>query len=49
VTDQPAYPRESEYLVLARVLLAQQKPDQAISLLARLHAQARARALGMLR
>jgi LuxR family maltose regulon positive regulatory protein len=40
--DEPAYPREGEYLLLARLLLAQQKPDQAIALLARLHAQAEA-------
>ena len=39
VIDEPAYPREGEYLLLARLLLAQQKPDQAI---ARLHAQAEA-------
>jgi len=38
--DQPNYPREGEYLVLARVLLAQQAPQQALGLLDRLHAQA---------
>jgi LuxR family transcriptional regulator, maltose regulon positive regulatory protein len=42
VTDEPSYPREGEYLVLARVLLARQEPDQALELLARLHAQAEA-------
>jgi LuxR family maltose regulon positive regulatory protein len=42
VIDEPAYPREGEYLLLARLLLAQQKPDQAIALLARLQAQAEA-------
>jgi ATP/maltotriose-dependent transcriptional regulator MalT len=35
--DQPSYPREPEYLVLARVLLAQDRPDQAMALLERLH------------
>ncbi len=35
--DQPSYPREGEYLVLARVLLAQQQPDRALRLLAWLH------------
>ena len=35
--DQPSYPREPEYLVLARVLLAQGLPDQALGLLGRLH------------
>jgi LuxR family transcriptional regulator, maltose regulon positive regulatory protein len=38
--DDPGYPREREYLVLARVLLAQQAPEQALGLLERLHAQA---------
>jgi ATP/maltotriose-dependent transcriptional regulator MalT len=38
--DEPSYPREGEYLVLARLLLAQQQPDQALGLLERLHAQA---------
>jgi LuxR family maltose regulon positive regulatory protein len=38
--DQPSYPREREYLVLARVLLAQDAPDRALGLLERLHAQA---------
>ncbi|HZA81749.1 MAG TPA: helix-turn-helix transcriptional regulator, partial [Actinomycetes bacterium] len=38
--DQPSYLREREYLVLARVLLAQHAPDRALGLLERLHAQA---------
>jgi LuxR family maltose regulon positive regulatory protein len=38
--DQPSYPREPEYLVLARVLLAQDLPDQALGLLERLLAGA---------
>jgi LuxR family transcriptional regulator, maltose regulon positive regulatory protein len=40
--DQPGYPWEGEYLVLARVLLAQRQPDRALGLLARLHSQAAA-------
>jgi LuxR family maltose regulon positive regulatory protein len=40
--DDPGYPRESEYLVLARVLLAQDRPAQALTLLERLHAAATA-------
>jgi LuxR family transcriptional regulator, maltose regulon positive regulatory protein len=40
--DQPTYPREPEYLVLARVLLAQDLPDQALGLLERLEAVAAA-------
>ena len=36
--DEPSYPREPEYLVLARVLIAQDRPDQAIALLDRLQA-----------
>jgi LuxR family maltose regulon positive regulatory protein len=40
--DQPSYPHEPEYLVLARVLLAQDRPDQALGLLARLRAAAAA-------
>jgi LuxR family transcriptional regulator, maltose regulon positive regulatory protein len=40
--DGPSYPREPEYLVLARVLLAQDRPDQALGLLERLHAVAAA-------
>jgi len=35
--DEPSYPREPEYLVLARVLLAQGHPDQALGLLQRLY------------
>jgi ATP/maltotriose-dependent transcriptional regulator MalT len=35
--DQPSYPREAEYLVLARVLLAERTPDGAVGLLQRLH------------
>jgi LuxR family maltose regulon positive regulatory protein len=42
VTDEPSYPHEGEYLVLARVRLAQQKPDQALTLLGWLHSQAEA-------
>jgi ATP/maltotriose-dependent transcriptional regulator MalT len=40
--DEPSYPREREYLVLARVLLAEQAPKQALALLERLHARAAA-------
>ena len=35
--DEPSYPGESEYLVLARVLLAQGRPDRVLGLLERLH------------
>jgi LuxR family transcriptional regulator, maltose regulon positive regulatory protein len=38
--DEPRYPREPGYLVLARVLLAQQRPAEALTLLDRLHAAA---------
>jgi LuxR family transcriptional regulator, maltose regulon positive regulatory protein len=38
--DQPGYPREAEYLVLARVLLAQGRPAQALTLLGRMLAAA---------
>ena len=38
--DEPRYQREREYLVLARVLLAQDRPAQAVALLERLHAAA---------
>jgi LuxR family transcriptional regulator, maltose regulon positive regulatory protein len=38
--DEPSYPREREYLVLARVLLAEHAPGRALPLLERLHAQA---------
>jgi LuxR family transcriptional regulator, maltose regulon positive regulatory protein len=40
--DDPVYPREREYLVLARVLLAQNRPGPALALLGRLHAAAAA-------
>ena len=38
--DEPHYPREPGYLVLARVLLAQERPAEALALLDRLHAAA---------
>ena len=38
--DEPGYPREPEYLVLARVLLAQYRPGPALALLDWLHAAA---------
>jgi LuxR family maltose regulon positive regulatory protein len=40
--DDLGYPREPEYLVLARVLLAQDSPTPALALLGRLHAAATA-------
>jgi LuxR family transcriptional regulator, maltose regulon positive regulatory protein len=40
--DQPSYPREPEYLVLARVLLASNRAAEARDLLGRLHALAAA-------
>jgi LuxR family transcriptional regulator, maltose regulon positive regulatory protein len=40
--DEPSYPHEQEYLVLARVLLAQDRPGTALALLDRLLAQASA-------
>jgi LuxR family maltose regulon positive regulatory protein len=40
--DQPSCPREPEHLVLARVLLAHDLPDQALGLLAWLHEPAAA-------
>src|SRR5262249_5364858 len=40
--DEPSWPREGEYLVLARVLLADHAPGQALKLLQRLFAQAAA-------
>ena len=40
--DEPDYPREPGHLVLARVLLAQDQPGQALALLDRLHAAAAA-------
>jgi LuxR family maltose regulon positive regulatory protein len=38
--DEPRYPREPGYLVLARVLLAQQRPVEALALLDRVYASA---------
>ena len=38
--DEPDYAREPGHLVLARVLLAQDRPEQALALLDRLHAAA---------
>ncbi len=38
--DEPAYPREREYLVLARLLIAQNLPGPALVLLEQLHAAA---------
>jgi LuxR family transcriptional regulator, maltose regulon positive regulatory protein len=38
--DEPSYPREVAHLLLARVLLAQGRSDQALRLLDRLHAAA---------
>ncbi len=40
--DDPGYPREREYLALARVLLAQDRPAQALRLLERMLAAAAA-------
>jgi LuxR family maltose regulon positive regulatory protein len=40
VEDEPSYLREREHLVLARVRLAQDKPDQALRLLKRLGEEA---------
>jgi LuxR family maltose regulon positive regulatory protein len=40
--DDPAYQKEREHLVLARVLLAQGRPGPALALLDRLHASAAA-------
>jgi LuxR family maltose regulon positive regulatory protein len=40
--DEPGYQREPEYLVLARVLLTQDRPAPALGLLERLHAAAAA-------
>ncbi|HZC40943.1 MAG TPA: LuxR C-terminal-related transcriptional regulator [Streptosporangiaceae bacterium] len=40
--DEAPYSREPEYLVLARVLLAQDEPGQALGLLDRMHAAAAA-------
>ena len=44
--DEPCYPREPGYLVLARVLLAQQRPAEALALLDRLYAAAAAQDRG---
>ncbi|MGH3477337.1 MAG: helix-turn-helix transcriptional regulator [Nocardioidaceae bacterium] len=44
VKDEPYYPREREYLVLARALLAKQEFDQALTLLSGLLTQAEAQA-----
>ena len=46
--DEPGYPREPGYLVLARVLLAQDRPGAALALLERLHAAAVSHLLGKL-
>ena len=40
--DEPDYARESGHLVLARILLSQDRPGQALALLDRLHAAAAA-------
>jgi LuxR family transcriptional regulator, maltose regulon positive regulatory protein len=40
--DEPDYAREPGHLVLARILLAQHRPGQALALLDRLHATAKA-------
>jgi LuxR family transcriptional regulator, maltose regulon positive regulatory protein len=40
--DEPSYPHEQEYLVLGRLLLAQDHPGEALALLDRLIAQAAA-------
>jgi LuxR family maltose regulon positive regulatory protein len=40
--DRPCYPREREYLILARVLLAQQAPERALAMLDRWTALAEA-------
>jgi LuxR family maltose regulon positive regulatory protein len=42
--DQPSFPREREYLLLARLLIAQDQPARALPLLGRLHAAAAAQA-----
>ncbi|MBE7471292.1 MAG: hypothetical protein DPW09_42050 [Anaerolineae bacterium] len=41
-TDHPTYPRETEYLLLARLLLAQEQAQAAVDLLERLRAAAEA-------
>ena len=40
--DSVSYAREAEYLVLVRVLLAQDRPDQALAILKQVHAAAAA-------
>src|SRR6266705_6432896 len=40
--DEPSYPREGEYLALARVLIAEHAPGRALGLLDPLHAEAAA-------
>ena len=40
--DEPDYPREAGHLVLVRILLAQDRPGQALALLDRLHTAAAA-------
>jgi LuxR family maltose regulon positive regulatory protein len=42
--DQPSYPREREYLLLARLLIVQGEPERALPLLRRLQAAAAAQA-----
>jgi LuxR family transcriptional regulator, maltose regulon positive regulatory protein len=44
--DEPDYARESGHLVLARILLAQDRPGQALALLGRLHGAAEAQDRG---
>ena len=44
--DEPRYPREPGYLVLTRVLLAQQRPVEALALLDRLYTAAVAQGRG---
>jgi LuxR family maltose regulon positive regulatory protein len=46
VEDEPRYPREPGYLVLARVLLARKRPAEALAWLDRLHAAAVAQGRG---
>jgi LuxR family maltose regulon positive regulatory protein len=43
IDDDPTYPREPAYLVLARILLEREQPDQALHLLDRLHTDAEGR------
>ena len=44
--DEPDYTRESGHLVLARILLAQNRPGPALALLGRLHTAAKAQQRG---